>query len=53
MVPFVEFDGDIDNERAFGALEGFDPFGELAQIRRDAFDLLQINAPRAQMLGSR
>src|SRR3546814_2175634 len=47
----VEFDGDIDDERPLWPFQGFDPFGQAPEVRRDAFDLLDIRPPWPQFLG--
>ena len=47
----VQLDRHIDNQRALGALERLDPARERAQVGRDAVDLLQVDAPGAEVLG--
>src|SRR3546814_404413 len=47
----VEFDGDIDDERPLWPFQGFDPFGQAPEVRRDAFDLLDIRPPWPPFLG--
>jgi len=47
----VELDRDIDYQRTFGALQGFGPAGEVAQIGRDTVNLLQVDTPRTEMIG--
>ena len=49
----IEFDRAIDDQNALRALQGFDPAGQRAEIRRDAVDLLQVVAPRAEVVWNR
>ncbi|MPM51554.1 hypothetical protein SDC9_98303 [bioreactor metagenome] len=47
----IELDGHIHDQDALGALECFYPACERAQIGRDAIHLLEVVAPRADVLG--
>ena len=40
----------IDNQNALGALEGFSPARQIAQIGNDAVHLLQVIAPRPEVV---
>ena len=47
----VELDRHVDDQDALRPLQRFDPVGELAEIRRDAIDLLQEDTPGAEIIG--
>ena len=47
----VQQDRHVHDQGALGALQGFHPARQAAQVRRDAVDLLQVNAPRPEVLG--
>ena len=45
----IQVDWHIDNQGALGALEGVDPAREAAQVGGDAVNLLQVDAPGAEV----
>jgi hypothetical protein len=46
-IAVVQFDGDVDDQRALGALERLGPARQVAQVGHDAVDLHQVGAPGA------
>ena len=47
----IHLDRHVDDQDALGPGQGLDPAGQIAQIGRDAVDLLQEDAPGTEMIG--